>query len=121
MSTKAKILYVDDEPLNLHLFKINFSKKYEVYTAPDGFDGLNILEKQPDIWVIISDLKMPEMNGLEFVSKARVNHPSKMYYILTGFDITPELQTSLENGVILKYFKKPFNLKEIESAIESAF
>jgi response regulator RpfG family c-di-GMP phosphodiesterase len=120
MSSKAKILYVDDEHLNLQLFEINFSKKYEVYIASTGFEGLDLLDKHPDILVIVSDMKMPEMNGIEFVTKARAKFPTKKYYILTGFEISPEIQAALDSGLILKYFKKPLNVKEIHSVIDEA-
>ena len=120
MSAKIKILYVDDEPLNLQLFEINFSQKYEVFTAPNGFKALDILEKESAITIVISDMKMPGMNGLEFINKAREKFPEKKYYILTGFDITDEIQKSIEAGIIIKYFRKPFNMNEIETAMSDA-
>lgn len=118
MNKKSKVLYVDDEQINTQLFEINFSKKYEVITASSGFEGLRFLDKESDILVIISDLKMPGLNGIEFIKKAKNKFPSKKYFILTGFEITPEIHASLENGLILKYFRKPFNIKEIETEIE---
>ena len=120
MDTKAKILYVDDEPINLTFFEINFSAKYKVYTALDGFKGLDLLDKELDIFLIISDMKMPGMNGIEFIKKAKEKYPSKKYYILTGFEITKEIQEALDTKLILKYFRKPFNIKEIGSVIEDA-
>ncbi len=113
-----KILYIDDEPMNLQLFEINFSRKnYEVLTADDGFSALEVLEKNPDILTIISDMKMPRMNGVEFIEKAKKRYPDKKYYILTGFDLTNEIQIALETGLIINYFKKPLNVKEIDAAI----
>lgn len=112
-----KVLYVDDEPINLQLFKINFSKKYEVLLAENGLVGMEQLENNPDTLVIISDMNMPHMNGIEFIKKARSKFPDKQFYILTGYDITEEIQKALESGLILKYFRKPFNLNEIELAI----
>ncbi|MFN8259176.1 MAG: response regulator [Bacteroidales bacterium] len=115
---KIKILYVDDEPINLKLFEINFARDFEIFVAEDGISGLGILEKEPDIKVIISDMKMPGMNGIEFITKAKEKYPAKKYYILTGFEITKEIQNALECGMILKYFRKPFNIKEIKATIE---
>ncbi|HEC42646.1 MAG TPA: response regulator [Bacteroides sp.] len=120
MSSKFKILYVDDESINLKLFEINFSEKYEVHTAPDGFSGLTSLNDNPDILVIISDMKMPNMNGIEFIKKAKEKFPDKKFFILTGFEITEEILNALETGLILRYFSKPFNLNEIDSAISEA-
>jgi len=113
----TKILYVDDEPINLKLFEINFAKKYDVFIANDGFQGLELLDKESGIIVIISDMKMPQMNGIEFIKKAKERYPDKKYYILTGFEITSEIREALNTGLILKYFSKPFNIKEIDKTI----
>lgn len=109
---KTKILYVDDEPINLELFKINFEKKFEVFIANDAFQGLELLEKEKDILVVISDMKMPKMNGIEFIKKAKELYPDKKYYILTGYEINAEIQDALNSGLILRYFSKPFNVKK---------
>lgn len=120
MSKKTKILYVDDEHINLLLFEANFNTNYEVLIAEDGLSGLNILEANPDTLIIISDMKMPNMNGIEFINRAKKKYPDKKFYILTGFEITEEIQKALESGLILKYFSKPFNINEIESSINVA-
>jgi len=117
MNEKPKILYVDDEEINLLLFEINFQKKYQVITALDGLKGLEILEANPEILIVISDMRMPKLNGIEFIKLAKEKHPDKHYYILTGFEITEEIQSALKSGLILKYFQKPFNMKEIDCAL----
>lgn len=120
MDKKKKILYVDDEPINLQLFEINFSKKYDVITAKDGFSGLDTLKDNRDVNVIISDMKMPNMNGIEFIKKAKEIYPEKKFYILTGFEITDEILKALETKLILQYFSKPFNFNEIDTAVSKA-
>jgi len=117
MSDKIKILYIDDEEINVQLFQIIFSKNYEVLTGYSGFEGIEILAEHIDTAVVISDLKMPVMNGLEFIKKAKEKYPNKKYYILSGFEITAEIKEALDSGLIHKYFGKPFNLQEIERAI----
>ena len=69
MNEKIKILYVDDEEPNLYLFKYNFSKYFEVFTANRGSEALEVLNEQHDIKVVISDMKMPLMSGIEFIKK----------------------------------------------------
>lgn len=117
MSQKIKVLYVDDEEINLELFNYNFSDKFDVITDCCGENGLKHLMNNPDIRVVISDMKMPKMSGLEFISKARELYNDKKYYILTGYDISEEIRKAIDSRLILKYFKKPFNIKEIEKAI----
>lgn len=120
MNKKHKILYVDDELINLQLFKINFSKKYEVFMAEDGFKGLEALDENPEIAVVVSDMRMPAMNGLEFIKKAKEKHPHICFYILTGYEITSEIMEAINSQLIQKYFMKPFSLKEVDIAISEA-
>lgn len=62
-------------------------------------------------------MKMPGMNGIEFIQKAKKLYSDIHYYILTSYDITPEIENALRTGLIDKYFQKPFNMKGIEFAI----
>jgi two-component system, response regulator, stage 0 sporulation protein F len=112
------LLYVDDEALNLVLFELNFKKKYKVITADSGHQGLIKLDQHSDIIVVVSDMKMPGMNGIEFVTEARKLYKHVIYFILTGFDLTPDIHDALKQGVIQKYFRKPMNIDEINNAIE---
>lgn len=116
---KTKILYVDDEAINLMLFKINLQKKYEVLTAENGMNGLEVLSVDKDISIVFSDMRMPEMNGIEFISNAKELYPEINFYILTGFEITSEISKALDNGMIDKYFQKPFNMNLISLEIEN--
>jgi len=120
MNDKIKLIYVDDEEMNLMLFNLNFNKKYEVITAESGVSGLHLLEEHLDTEIVISDMKMPIMNGLEFVQKAKSKYPNIKFYILTGFDISDEIREALDSRLVLKYFKKPFNFNEIDDAIRMA-
>lgn len=117
MESGITILYVDDEPVNLMLFEQLFKRNHKVHTAGSGFKGLEVLHSNPEIEVTISDMKMPGMNGIEFISQAKKSFPEKLFYILTGYEITPEIQSAIETGLISKYFQKPFNMKEIERTI----
>jgi two-component system, response regulator, stage 0 sporulation protein F len=120
MDKPIKLLYVDDEPLNLKLFTINFSKIYSVLTADSGLEGLSLLAVHPDTNVVISDMKMPGMNGIEFIRMAKKEFPKIYFFILTGYDITDDIAAALQEGLINKYFRKPFNMKEIERSIREA-
>ncbi len=113
MANISEVLYVDDEMINLQLFEINLSRYYKVYTASSGFDGLKILKNNLEIKLVVSDMKMPNMNGIEFIRQAKKDYPQMSFFILTGFDITPEIQEALDSKLILQHFKKPFNMDEI--------
>ncbi len=120
MSEQITLLYVDDEPINLKLFTLNFKKKYNVITAESGFEALDQLKLNPFTRIVITDMKMPGMNGLELIRLAKKDYPKISFFILTGFDITPEITQALNDCLIHKYFQKPFNMKEIECSINEA-
>lgn len=116
-----KILYVDDETLNLKLFEVNLRKKYQIFTATNGFEGLEVMNQNPDIQIIISDVKMPCMSGIEFIEKIKEKYPEKRCFLLTSFDAKGEIKKALEEGLIEKLLQKPFNLSEIESVLAEIY
>lgn len=119
MKNNNIILYVDDEDINLMLFDMNFKMKFNIITALSAKQGLKILEEYPDISVVISDMRMPEVNGIEFIQKAKDQFPHIKFYILTGYDINKDISNALHSGLIHAYFKKPFDVNEIETTINS--
>jgi two-component system, response regulator, stage 0 sporulation protein F len=120
MNHRTKLLYVDDEPINLYLFEINFKKRYDVITCLSGYEGLDQLMANPDIKSVVSDMNMPGMNGLEFIRLAKNKYPEISFFILTGYNITDEIGNALNEKLINRYFRKPLNVKEIELSIEEA-
>lgn len=119
MNDKPKILYVDDEDTNLQLFEINFEIKYNVLTAISGLEALDLLKANEDIRVVISDMKMPQMNGIEFIKIAKSTYPQIIFCILTGYEITNDIQDLLSTEFILKYFRKPMTISDVDSTIQT--
>jgi len=116
---KPKVLYVDDEPINLQLFQLNFSKAFDINVADSGMTALELLKGNNGFHAIISDMKMPRMSGIEFIRAAKNLYPHLKFFILSGYDISSEVQESIKNGLIVRYFRKPFNKSEIEECIHS--
>ena len=119
MNKKTKILYIDDEPFNCMLFKETFNDEYAVYTAHSGNEGLKILSEIKEIHIVISDMRMPIMNGLEFITMAKQEFPEKKYFILTGNEISQEMRQAIQNKLIIKYFQKPLDSHNIKKAINA--
>ncbi|HPT21898.1 MAG TPA: response regulator [Bacteroidales bacterium] len=120
MEKDVTLLYVDDETINLKLFEINFSKKFNVITAPSGYDALEKLKDSPSISVIISDMRMPGMNGIDFIKLAKEQRENVDCFILSGYDVTEEINNAYNERLIDRYFQKPFNMRDIESSIKEA-
>ncbi len=113
----VKVLYVDDEPINLMLFENLFRKKYPVLQASSGEKGLEVLAENTDVKVVISDMNMPGMTGVEFIRKAKALYPEICYFVLTGYEVSTEITRAIESGLISKYFRKPLNTREIHESI----
>lgn len=112
------ILYVDDEKDNLFVFQANFRRKFEVHTSSSPLDALDQLAlNYQDIQVVISDMRMPHMNGLSFIKKAKEQYSHIAYFLLTGYGYNEEIQEALSSQLIDHCFTKPFDVSEIEKAI----
>lgn len=113
------ILYVDDEEPNLFLFKVTFEEKYDIITSQSGEEGLlKLKDEHHKIIVVISDMSMPEMNGVEFIRKAQERYDNIAYFILTGYDYNDEIDQAVKDRVVQKFFTKPFVPEQIIEAIE---
>lgn len=117
MSPKPVILYVDDEHINLFLFGRLMDKYFEVLTASSGPEGLQKLEEHPEIKVVITDLRMPKMNGLEFVEKAKSEFNNLPYLILSGFMKSGEVKDAINNGLVEEYIQKPYCSEDVANRI----
>lgn len=115
----TKILYIDDEYPNRIMFKLAYRGELDVLLANSADEGLTILKSNPDIDVVITDMRMPHKDGLELVSEARKFNNGIPYCLLTGFGITPEIQSALDSKLIDQYFKKPFEKNSILSFIKN--
>jgi len=102
-----KVLFVDDDPNILAAYQRHLRKQYQIDTALGGDRGLEAIAKAGPYAVIVSDLKMPGMNGIQFLSKVREAAPDTVRMMLTGF---AELQTAIEavnQGNIFRFLTKP--------------
>lgn len=115
----AKILVIDDEIVLCKLFeKILIPKGYTVLTAQNGYDGIKINgESDPDI--ILLDLKMPGIDGLETLRHIREKDKDVIVVILTGYGNAATVREAAELNVY-EYAAKPFNNKMIINIIEEA-
>ncbi len=113
------ILYVDDEVHNLNSFKASFRRDYTVFTAINAMDGRKILE-QNEIHVIITDQRMPEMTGIEFLESIIKDFPAPPRILLTGYaDITAVID-AINKGSVYKYVQKPWDDEELRATIDGA-
>jgi len=119
MQSLGVVLYVDDEPINLKLFKIMFRGVYQIVTAESGAQALELLNTDKSVNVVITDMKMPGMNGLDFVKLARGIRSEIPYFLLSGYGLTPEIENALDDDLIDGYFQKPLKKSKIEDKLSA--
>ena len=115
-----KILYVDDEEINLELLQLTYMNEFRVITAESAREGLKLLALHPDIHVVISDLKMPVMNGLDFIKEVKDSDPEKVCMLLTGFIESEIMLEGFNKELIFRYLMKPWNKDELGQMIREA-
>jgi signal transduction histidine kinase len=118
---KINILYIDDEINNLHSFKAKFRADYTIYLANNVSEAYNILDNNPQIQIILSDQRMPDMLGVEFFESILSKYPDPIRILLTGYTDIVSVIDAINKGQIFRYLEKPWNEHEMKMAIENAF
>lgn len=118
--SKLKLLVVDDEPDNLDLLYRTFRRDFQVYKADSAFSALETLDQQGEMAVIISDQRMPEMNGTEFLGKTVERFPDTIRILLTGYTDVEDLVEAINSGQVFKYITKPWQPEELKSVVQQA-
>ena len=119
-ASKITVLYVDDEENNLFSFKATFRLKYKVLTAISGDEALKILATT-QVHIIITDQRMPEMTGVEFLEKVLEKFHDPMRILLTGYADMTAVVDAVNKGKIFHYLAKPWNEEELDLTINRAY
>jgi class 3 adenylate cyclase len=118
-NTKFPLLYVDDEEHNLISFAATFRKEYNVYTAKTGEEGFDIMRNN-EVKLVITDQRMPEMTGIEFLEKIIPEYPNTIRIILTGFSDIEVIIEAINSGRVFRYINKPWDENDLRMTIENA-
>lgn len=114
---KSNILYIDDEYYNLTAFVAAFRRYYNIYTSDTGRHALTLLQ-QNDMDLIITDQRMPDMTGTEFLEAIIPEYPHPIRMILTGFSDIDAIRRAINSGAVLHYITKPWDEKELKQIID---
>lgn len=117
---KLKILCVDDEPRVLEGLQRNLHTRYAVLTASSGAEGLDRIHENRDLAIILSDMRMPEMDGAVFLRHARNLLPNAVRILLTGHaDINAAIK-AINEGQIFRFLTKPCAPNHLLAVLEEA-
>lgn len=115
-----KILFVDDEKSILQTMKRTFrTEPYEVLLAESGSAGIELL-KQHKVSVIVSDMRMPQMDGVAFLSESMNISPDATRIVLSGYAEKDSVMQAINQGKIWSFLSKPWENEEIKIAVKNA-
>ena len=117
---RHRILCVDDESQVLEGLSLQLGRRYEVLTALSGAEALEILQREERISVLISDMRMPHMNGATFLARARSIAPHAARILLTGQTDLRSAIAAVNEAQVLKFLSKPCPPPELHAAVETA-
>jgi diguanylate cyclase (GGDEF)-like protein len=119
VDSRHSVLVVDDEPLILSSLQRLLRRDFDVLGAHSGQQGLEMLATR-DVHIIISDQRMPEMTGTEFLARVRGEYPDAIPMLLTGYADIESIIAAINTGRVYRYLVKPWNPDELLAAVRAA-
>nr|WP_275406343.1 SpoIIE family protein phosphatase [Pseudodesulfovibrio sp. JC047] len=112
-------MFVDDEPEVLRSFKLLLRKKYRIETMSSPSEALEHIKNSEEFAIVVSDLRMPEMDGIQFLVQVRNQSPETIRIMLTGFADVDAALSAVNEGRIFRFLEKPTNKKTLIATLEA--
>jgi len=116
--TRARVLAIDDEPMNLDLLERSLQRKYAVMTAADPESALDLLRAHSDVAIILCDYRMPAMNGAKLLAEASRINPDAKRVIITGYADVDNIIEAVNTGKIHYVIRKPWNHRDLDRVVD---
>jgi signal transduction histidine kinase len=113
------VLFVDDEPQNLVVFRYAMEEHFTVLTASSGSEAISILERQ-EIAVLLADQRMPGMNGAELCARSREIQPDAVRIIITAYADIHAAINAINQGQVSRYLVKPWRNEELVEVLQAS-
>lgn len=121
MPEQVRILFVDDEANILRaITRVFLDDTYEILTASSGNEALEILSCCSPVQVVVSDFRMPQMNGVELLRKIRKQWPETVRLVISGYADTAAIISAINDGQIYRFIPKPWDDTDLRMAIATA-
>jgi signal transduction histidine kinase len=116
LSSAPLVVYVDDERPNRIVFEASLKTEFRIKSVPDAKSALQLLEVE-DVAVLVSDIRMPDMDGLELLRIVKEKHPRTLRMVITAFSDIDPILTAINEGLVARYIIKPFDRDEVMQAL----
>jgi response regulator RpfG family c-di-GMP phosphodiesterase len=118
-SSKHTLMVVDDEPNVCDSVHDLLRREFRVLKARSAAEGIKLME-QNEVHIIMTDQRMPQITGVEFLSKIRARHPRAIRMLFTGYADLDSIIAAINQGHIFQFLKKPWQPEELEAAVREA-
>ncbi len=118
--TDQKILFVDDDPNILTHHSWRFGKRYAISLASNGQEALDTLQSQGPFAVVVADLKMPGMDGIELLKRIKELSPDTVRVLFTGYGDIDNAVEAVNQGNIFRFLRKPCSPMDMERTVSAA-
>jgi response regulator RpfG family c-di-GMP phosphodiesterase len=115
-----KILFVDDETAVLDAYKRTLRRDFEIETAVGGEQGLALIQSQGPFAVVVSDMRMPNMDGVQFLSRVRQASPDSVRMVVTGYADIQNAMDAVNQGYLFRFLAKPCDKETLGKALTAA-
>jgi response regulator RpfG family c-di-GMP phosphodiesterase len=118
-AAKHTLLVVDDEPDVCDSVHDLLRRQFRVLKAKSAAEGIEIM-RQNEVHIIMTDQRMPQITGVEFLNKVRLGHPQAVRMLFTGYADVDAIIAAINQGHIYKFLRKPWQPEELEDAVREA-
>src|ERR1043166_1146375 len=120
MAAKPCLLVVDDEPDLVQSVQDLLRFEYRVLTATRASEGLQIMQAER-VHIVMSDQRMPEMTGVELLSKVKQNHPETIRLLFTAYSDLSAVIDAINQGNVYRYISKPWEVEDLKATLKQAY
>ena len=117
---KGRVLYVDDEEINLINFRETLCDDFEIFTAGSGKEALALLAQEGEMALVVSDQRMPGMSGIELLIEVKERYPDTIRMIISAYTEVHELIEAINQAQVYRYFVKPWKEESLRLTIGNA-
>ena len=113
---RRRVLYVDDDLTNLELFRLHFDSDFDVTLCDDPNEAINMIEEL-DVPLIVTDYKMPEMNGMDLIREIKKKSPERICILLSAY---LEELIEINSEMLYDFISKPYDIKAMIKLMRAA-
>jgi response regulator RpfG family c-di-GMP phosphodiesterase len=117
--TKHCLLIVDDEPNVCDSVHDLLRREFRVLKANSAEEGYRIMQKE-EVHIVMSDQRMPQISGVELLTKVKSRYPQAIRMLFTGFADLESIVAAINQGHVFQFLKKPWQPEELEAAVRQA-